>query len=351
MQGIGALRPHGMAEAMTAFARPIRVAVIGNASNAAEWTKGIARNICGAQVSTLLQTDALPNGVDVLVLDGDTLGPQTTIGLTARAMRAPGSPEVLIAANTLTGSVIAQALDIGASGVLRQPLHMTETTARISLLHRRRQRLAQLRDNLRLGLQSAMTDPLTGLFNRRYALPRVEALMSEVRACGQPAALLMCDLDHFKKINDTFGHGAGDKVLQNVATLMQDHTADAGFAARIGGEEFLIALPASSRLAAASFARKLRATIGGLITPYPAAPEGLNVTVSIGVATADPDTALPGDPAKAAADLLWRADRALYRAKAAGRNCVMQDLHLKSSALQAPRRKGAGRMQRGQLAG
>ncbi|WP_407492774.1 diguanylate cyclase domain-containing protein [Pseudooceanicola sp. MF1-13] len=351
MQGVGSLRPHGLAEAAGGFTRPARVAILSRVKSAADWAREIGRQLGGAQVRVIHDIEALPKGLDVLMLDGDDLGAQATVRLTARGMRGDDAPEVLIATSTLSGDVIAQALDIGAGGVVRQPPTNEEVIARIGLLHARRQRLSQLRDSLRVGLQSAMTDPLTGLFNRRYALPRVEAMMAEVAASGRPSALLMCDLDHFKWINDTFGHAAGDAVLQTVARVMRDHLGGMGLAARIGGEEFLIALPACGRVAAARFARELRQAVGELITPYPAAPEGLCVTMSIGVATADASIALPLDPADAAATLMTRADRALYGAKAAGRDCVMQDVHLKGGPRPIARSADRRRTVPGQLAG
>ena len=327
MQGVGGLYPDGMAEAAGGFTRAARVAIVSDTVAATDWASAIRRALRGAVVEVQEPSETLPSTADVVILDCDSLGERKTLHLTARAMRATGKtgPEVLIAGASPNPTVVVQALDVGAGGVLRLPLHPQETAARINLLNRRRQNVVKLRDSLRDGLQSAMTDPLTGLFNRRYALPRVEKMVSGVRTNGQPVTLMMCDLDHFKWVNDTFGHPAGDEVLKNIATVLRDAVANCGFAARVGGEEFLIALPACGQLAASSIARRIRKSVGDLITPYPAAPEGLNVTISIGFVTIDAETILPTDPAEAATHMLTRADRALYSAKAAGRDCVMSD--------------------------
>jgi two-component system cell cycle response regulator len=136
----------------------------------------------------------------------------------------------------------------------------------------------------------------------------------------------MGDLDHFKWVNDTFGHPAGDAVLQAIGRCLSDTLGTSGIASRIGGEEFLILLPGCARAEASALARRLRLAVARTCVPYPGAPDGLQVTMSIGLATLDcPAARQFRTPEEDASRLLTRADQALYRAKAAGRDCVISD--------------------------
>ncbi len=163
----------------------------------------------------------------------------------------------------------------------------------------------------------ASTDMLTGIPNRRVFIARLEEEHARVRRFPQqPAAVLMLDLDHFKKVNDTHGHPAGDSVLRHVAELISTRIRAVDACGRLGGEEFSILLTGATLPAAAEFAERLRRGI----TESPAVYEGMTlpVTVSIGIA------ALRAEDAGSDAALL-RADRALYRAKESGRDRVEVD--------------------------
>ncbi|HVY95560.1 MAG TPA: diguanylate cyclase [Solirubrobacterales bacterium] len=157
-------------------------------------------------------------------------------------------------------------------------------------------------------------DPLTGLFNRNALEQRLAEL--DGQACnpeeGLSHALLLCDLDHFKRVNDQLGHAAGDAVLQEVAYTMRAALRAGDSIYRVGGEEILVILPGAGRAEAVEIAERLRLAV------RERRPVGVQVTVSIGVAVAEPDT-VDSD------DLVARADAALYAAKAAGRNLVYSD--------------------------
>jgi diguanylate cyclase (GGDEF)-like protein len=131
-----------------------------------------------------------------------------------------------------------------------------------------------------------------------------------------PTAILSLDIDHFKSINDQHGHPAGDAVLQGIAQALKGALRSPAFCGRLGGEEFLIVLPATDLDTARAAAERLRELVAG--TPLLRSPEERRYTVSIGVAVSKPHT----EPPK---DLLIRADRALYAAKGRGRNCVMTE--------------------------
>ncbi len=159
----------------------------------------------------------------------------------------------------------------------------------------------------------AQHDALTGLANRRVADERLHAEFGRLQRTGMPYAVLMADIDHFKQVNDTYGHTMGDQVLQQVAQALERTLRITDFVARFGGEEFLALLPDTTLAEACHVAEKLRAAVQAYtLAATPSCP----VTVSIGVAQADRD-----QPNAEAA--VREADAQLYAAKAAGRNCVM----------------------------
>jgi diguanylate cyclase (GGDEF)-like protein len=162
----------------------------------------------------------------------------------------------------------------------------------------------------RLNLLAA-TDPLTGLANRRLTLQLLDQLARDARLDGVPVVML-CDLDHFKRVNDGWGHAMGDQVLVAVANALRASTRDADTVARWGGEEFLIVLPVTRDLDAAEFAERLRARVEALqVADRHQCP--VPVTLSIGIAPLAAD--------ETGSSWLKRADEALYRAKEEGRNC------------------------------
>ncbi len=163
-------------------------------------------------------------------------------------------------------------------------------------------------------LEMAATDILTGLPNRRHFVAQLEQESARIlRDKGRCASVLMLDADHFKMINDTFGHAVGDDVLRHLATLMQNKLRKVDTVGRIGGEEFALILPGAALPAAEAFAERLRQYVAA--TPVPQADRTIPLTVSIGVAGMSADDAN-------ADEVLTRADRALYRAKGSGRNMV-----------------------------
>ncbi len=162
----------------------------------------------------------------------------------------------------------------------------------------------------------ATTDPLTGLWNRRRFLELAEGELSRLRRYARPVSVLMLDIDHFKAINDTHGHAAGDEALCRLAELCRSELRETDHLGRLGGEEFAVVLPETSLAEAVEVAERLRQRLGDM--PVPLGDATLRMTVSIGVAACrDGDTSI--DRA------LGRADRALYAAKGGGRNRVVAD--------------------------
>lgn len=176
-------------------------------------------------------------------------------------------------------------------------------------LEREQQRL---RDEAAAWDRAAHEDALTGLHNRRHADAMLQMLAENARRDGRPLVLAMADVDHFKRINDEHGHAVGDRVLQQLALLLRHGLRDADLLARIGGEEFLIALLNMGTAKAQEVCERLRQSVAS--HDWSDVAPGLQVTVSIGVAAAD--------EAVDAQRMFERADRALYAAKNGGRNRV-----------------------------
>ncbi len=224
----------------------------------------------------------------------------------------------LVIAPTATPEVAAMALDLGANDVVSEDASIAEIALRTKVLLRRKANLDRLRDTVQSGLQAAVTDPLTGLYNRRYAMPHLAGMAERARATGRDFALMVLDIDHFKAINDGFGHAVGDRVLVGVAQRLRDNLRAVDLIARIGGEEFLVAMPDTTIAQARGAAERLC----GLIQGAPFVSGGLappvKVTLSIGVAMGD----VAGKDATDVMDIMARADAALYAAKSAGRNMV-----------------------------
>lgn len=169
-------------------------------------------------------------------------------------------------------------------------------------------------DNVRLEAL-ARTDPLTQLFNRRALLAQLVIEVERVRRYNAPLSVLMIDVDEFKAVNDTYGHLAGDAVLGELAQLLGRAARSVDTVARYGGDEFVIAVPETGETGALAFAERLRDRIEE--HPFEIGREDpISLTVSIGVAD------FPEPKVETAEDLLDCADRALYRAKAGGRNLV-----------------------------
>jgi two-component system cell cycle response regulator len=210
----------------------------------------------------------------------------------------------------------AAALDMGANDLLAVGPDPDELALRLRKLVARKRMADRLRETVRDGLRAAVTDPLTGLYNRRYIVPYVARIADRARAQCKPFALLLADVDYFKAVNDRYGHAAGDFVLRAVADRLRDSLRAADLVGRYGGEEFVAVMPDTNRTAAHRAAGRLCQAVSR--SPV-VLPDGVavSVTVSIGVAIGGPDGARPAQA------LIDCADRALYAAKDSGRNRVI----------------------------
>jgi two-component system, cell cycle response regulator len=162
--------------------------------------------------------------------------------------------------------------------------------------------------------QAATRDPLTGIFNKKYFLEALAEALELARRTGSELALIMLDADHFKRVNDTWGHPAGDAVLQQLAGMVSEVAGGAGLAARYGGEEFVVMLPGAGVGGARVLAEHLRRRVAR--TAFRVGERTLPITVSVGVAELEVGMGVP-------AALMDRADQRLLRAKELGRNQVV----------------------------
>jgi two-component system cell cycle response regulator len=213
---------------------------------------------------------------------------------------------------------LIKGLDIGASDYLMKPIDPNELLARVRIQIRRRRYQDRLRANFERSLSLALTDSLTGLYNRRYALRHLDGLMRRVVSTGKTLGVLVCDLDRFKSVNDSFGHAAGDEVLKQFAQRATACMRNIDMLARMGGEEFVALLPDTDGQTALRIAERLVKKVAETPMVVEGAPnKELTVTVSVGVASTNLEMA--GD------ELVKLADAALYRAKETGRNRAVAD--------------------------
>ncbi|MEL6477217.1 MAG: PleD family two-component system response regulator [Pseudomonadota bacterium] len=204
------------------------------------------------------------------------------------------------------------ALEMGISDYVTGPPDYAELAARLKVQLRRKFYSDHLRHSVEDSMAMALTDPLTGLFNRRYVNDRIQAMIDRHSSKGDGLAAMTLDLDHFKVVNDTWGHDVGDAVLKEFADRLRNNLRGGDLVARLGGEEFLVVMPDGPARNASRVADRLRSTIEE--TPFKIAGLNIEITCSIGLAL--------HKPGEGAGDLLRRSDRALYQSKETGRNKV-----------------------------
>ncbi|MEE7503510.1 PleD family two-component system response regulator [Methylobacterium mesophilicum] len=210
---------------------------------------------------------------------------------------------------------VVRGLDFGVHDFLMRPVDRNELMARVRTQVKRKRFTDALRGAMQASLQMAVTDALTGLHNRRYLDNHLGTLFGDEAARRASLAALILDIDHFKGINDSFGHEAGDEVLRGFAERVRQHTRPIDIVARYGGEEVVVILPEAGLVEAQGIAERIRERVEAVPFTVQRATRPVSVTVSIGVAVRRGEDLGP-------ADMLRRADLALYRAKAAGRNRV-----------------------------
>lgn len=211
-------------------------------------------------------------------------------------------------------STKVRGLESGASDYITKPFEPEEMIARIRVHMQIKILQDELRRSNQLLLELAKTDPLTRLFNRRHLYEKLEIELNRCFRGRNPIALIMTDIDHFKQVNDKFGHQVGDEVLIRVADLLQEQLRTYDLAARYGGEEFCLVLPETDLDAAREVAERIRQQAEQMT--FTAQMQGHQLTMSFGVAAYD------GTVEGSIDDFIRVADDALYEAKNSGRNQV-----------------------------
>ena len=215
-------------------------------------------------------------------------------------------------------SRLLRALDMGVNDYIVRPVDPNELLARVRTQVKRKRFTDHLRTRLEETVEMAILDPLTALHNRRYMTSHLKTLFEESSQRGKPISVLLLDIDHFKTVNDSYGHDAGDAVLREFAARVRRNIRGIDLACRLGGEEFVVVMPDTDLAKAALVGERLRQCIA--TAPFPANERigAIAVTASVGVAALE----FPDDTPEL---ILKRADQALYCAKRDGRNRVVAD--------------------------
>ncbi|MGE4166103.1 MAG: diguanylate cyclase, partial [Xanthobacteraceae bacterium] len=235
-----------------------------------------------------------------------------------RSLERTRSIPVLAVTEADNNAKLVRGLEIGVNDYLIRPIDKSEMLARVRTQIKKKRYTERLRDNVQSSIEAAVTDVLTGLYNRRYMETHLTTLVEQSAARGKPISALVLDIDFFKAINDTHGHDAGDDVLREFALRMRKSIRNIDLACRYGGEEFVVVMPETDKAVATMVAERLRRKIASEPFPIEGGAKSIEVTISIGIA------ALNSAEDNAAA-VLKRADQALYRAKRDGRNRVVPD--------------------------
>jgi two-component system, cell cycle response regulator len=232
-----------------------------------------------------------------------------------KSTEATRQTPILVIVDPDNQPTLLRALDMGVNDYLMRPVDRQELKARITTQIKRFRYTERLRASVKASIEMAITDPLTGLYNRRYLETHLNHLIDHYINRGKALSVVSVDVDFFKAINDTYGHDIGDKVLQELSVRLKANTRSVDLCCRVGGEEFIMVLPNTATELSSRIAERLRRAVSsrsfdcGLDQPVP-------VTVSVGVASLNgADDTLE--------KLLKRADLALYSAKREGRNRVV----------------------------
>ena len=234
-----------------------------------------------------------------------------------RALERSRDLPILLLADAGERDRIVRGLDLGVNDYLVRPVDRNELHARVRTQLRRKRYTDRLRDVMAESLQLAVIDPLTGLHNRRYLDTQLAAMVAAAANADNALSLMILDIDHFKSVNDTHGHQAGDEILKAFASRVRSVVRRADLVCRLGGEEFIVVMADTDIGSAGRVGERVRDIVGSAPFAIAAGGAAIPVTVSIGIADRR-----GGHDVEA---MMKRADRALYRSKTLGRNRVCAD--------------------------
>jgi two-component system, cell cycle response regulator len=211
---------------------------------------------------------------------------------------------------------VMRGLEMGVNDYIHRPLDKNELTARVRSQVRRKRTADKLKDRVQESMEMAVLDGLTGLHNRRYLETNAPVLVQQANMRLRPLCVMMLDIDFFKKVNDTYGHDAGDEVLREFANRIKQSVRNVDMACRMGGEEFIVVMPEAERDVAHATAERLRQAVENRPFAIYKGAQHIPVTVSIGFS----QRMTAHDTIES---ILKRADEAVYEAKRTGRNRVI----------------------------
>lgn len=224
---------------------------------------------------------------------------------------------ILLVAEEADRPRVVRGLDLGVNDFIMRPIERNELLARVRTQIRRQRYAVELRQSMTNTLALAVTDELTGLYNRRYFDRHLSLMLDKAREQDRDMALMLIDMDYFKEINDTHGHDAGDAVLKEFALRLRRNIRGVDLACRFGGEEFVVLMPDTDYRQAEGVAERVRMSVAERVFEGSDGTE-MKITVSVGVTLNEGEHDTPDT-------ILKRADIALYRAKREGRNRVVLD--------------------------
>jgi two-component system cell cycle response regulator len=302
-----------------AAGRPGKILVIDNRATASERTKSALVphhevTIVDDPLTAVMHAAETRYELIIINLDMDNVDGLRLCSQLKSLERTRQTPILIVVAPD-DHQRLLRALDMGVNDYLIRPIDKQELLARANTQIRRCRYTDQLRSHVQATMELAVTDPLTGLYNRRYMESQTAALVEHAINRGKSLSVLALDVDHFKSVNDEHGHAVGDRVLQEFASRLKQSIRNIDMICRIGGEEFLIVLPNTNAEVATKIADRMRKSISGKPFNVGARTGPLTVTVSIGVAAVE-------GASDSMAAILKRADEALYSAKRGGRNRV-----------------------------
>lgn len=210
--------------------------------------------------------------------------------------------------------LLVKALDMGINDYLVTPIDSNEVIARVKIQVRRKKYQDALQVNQKQSLEMAVRDGLTGLYNRRYFDTHLERMLQYSKDNGRSLSLMILDMDHFKEVNDKYGHQSGDAVLQQLSKLILQSVRPSDLVARYGGEEFVIVMPNTDSRGSSYVGERVRKIVENTPFNIPVEPFQIKKTISIGLAISSPQDV--------SSKILERADKALYHVKKTGRNKV-----------------------------
>ena len=201
-----------------------------------------------------------------------------------RSLERTRNVPILAVAEADNNTRLVRGLEIGVNDYLIRPIDKNEMLARVRTQIKKKRYTERLRDNVQMSIEMAITDALTGLFNRRYMETHLATLVEQAASRGKPIAVMVLDIDYFKSVNDTHGHDAGDDVLREFALRIRKSIRNIDLACRYGGEEFVLVMPETDMAVATMVAERLRRRIATESFAIQQGARSLDVTISIGIA-------------------------------------------------------------------